>query len=117
MAYTLNGTQIKAPQSMQEDNNTQYAQQRTLQGNIGRDYFGSNKRVWKLEYKNIQKTAFDTIDTAYQAYLTSGTAQTWVITETNYTVSTTVHVNLDSRGFTVGGADYISSFNLILTEA
>jgi hypothetical protein len=116
-AYTLNGTGIKAPNSMQEDNNTQYAQQRTLSGSVNRDYFGSNKRVWKLEYKNISKANYDIINTAYQAYLSSGTAQTWVISETNYSVSTTVHINLDSRGFSVGGSDYISSFNLILSEA
>lgn len=118
MAYTLNGSNIKAPNSMEETNNTQYAQQRTLQGTINRDYFGSNKRTWKLSYSNIQKADFDTINTIYQAYLSSGTAVSWVSTETNYAISSTnVHVNLDSRGFSVGGADYLSSFTLILTEA
>ncbi len=117
MSYALNGSAIKSPQSIEETNNTQYAQQRTLGGTVGRDYFGSNKRVWKLEYKNISKDAYDTINTAYQSYLSTGTGVAWVSTETNYSFSTTVHVNLDSRGFTVGGEDYISSFNLILTEA
>lgn len=118
MSYTLGGSTIKAPNSIEETNNTQYAQQRTLGGSIGRDYFGSNKRTWKLSYKNIQKTDFDTINTVYQTYLSTGTAQTWVSTETNYTISsTTVHINLDSRAFSVGGADYISDFTLILTEA
>lgn len=119
MAFTLNGTAIKAPQSIQETvDNFQYAQQRTLQGTINRDYFGSNKRVWKLTYQNISKTAYDTIKTIYDTYTSTGTAVTWVSTETNYSISSTnVHVNIDGRGFTVGGEDYISSFTLILTEA
>lgn len=118
MAYLLNATEIKRPQSLEETNNTQYAQQRTLQGTVNRDYFGSNKRVWKLEYKNIQKADYDIIKSIYDSYLSSGTAVAWSSTETNYTISaTTVHVNLDSRGFSVGGSDYISSFSLILSEA
>lgn len=118
MAYLLDSTEIKNPNTLEVENSTQYAQQRTLQGSIGRDYFGDNKRVWKLEYSNKQKTDFDTINNIYQTYLSSGTAVTWEITETNYTVSeTTVHLNLDARSFSVGGADYISDFTLILTEA
>lgn len=118
MAYTLNGTNIKAPNSLEESNNTQYAQQRTLAGTVNRDYFGSNKRTWKLSYKNILKADFDVINTIYAAYLASGTAVAWLSTETNYTISaTTVHVNVDTRGFSVGGSDYISSFTLVLTEA
>ena len=64
------------------------------------------------------KKPFPGPDTIHQAYLSTGTAVTWVSTETNYTISSTnVHINLDSRGFTVGGEDYISSFTLILSEA
>lgn len=118
MSYVLNSTTIKSPNSMEEKNSTQYAQQRTLQGTVNRDYFGSNKRVWTLKYENIQKADFDTINTIYQAYLASGTAVSWLSTETNYAISaTTVHINLDTRGFSVGGADYISSFTLVLSEA
>ncbi len=119
MAFTLNGTAIKAPQSIAETvDNIQYAQQRTLSGAVNRDYFGSNKRVWKLSYTNIQKTYYDVIKSIYDTYTSTGTAVTWVSTETNYAISsTTVHINIDTRGFSVGGEDYISSFTLILTEA
>lgn len=119
MAFTLNGTAIKAPQTISETvDNFQYAQQRTLSGNINRDYFGSNKRVWKLTYQNIPKASYDVIKSIYNTYTSTGTAVTWVSTETNYAISSTsVHVNIDARGFTVGGEDYISSFSLILTEA
>ena len=118
MAYTLNGIAIKAPKSIEETNNTQYAQQRTLGGTVNRDYFGLNKRTWKLSYSNIQKADYDIINTAYQAYLTSGTAKSWASDETNYTIaSTNVHINLDARGFSVGGFDYISNFTLVLSEA
>lgn len=119
MAYTLGGSTIKAPNSISERvDNIQYAQQRTLAGSIGRDYFGSNKRVWKLTYQNIPKASYDTIKTVYDTYTSTGTAVTWESTETNYTIaSTNVHINIDDRGFSVGGEDYISSFAITLTEA
>lgn len=118
MAYTLDGTAIRAPRALKETNSTQLAQNRTLAGSVTRDYFGSNKRVWSLDYNNVTKTEFDTINTIYQSYLTTGTTKSWVVSETNYTVSSTnVHVDLLVRDFSVPGTDYISNFSLILTEA
>ena len=121
MAFLLAGTELKGPQSVSETNSTQYAQQRTLAGAIGRDYFGSNKRIWELEYSNANPTAFGVIDAIYQTYLTTGTAQTWQITEANYngyaSTERTVHVDVQQRGFNVRGSSYISDFTLILTEA
>lgn len=118
MAYLLAGSTIRNPQSIDEENSTQIAQNRTLQGNVTRDLFGTNKRIWTLDYENTKKADFDTINTIYQSYLTTGTPQTFQVTETNYTVaSTTVHVDLKLRSFRVGGTDYISNFSLILTEA
>lgn len=118
MAYLLSSTTIKAPQDMSVTNSTQVAQQRTLSGAINRDYFGSNKRRWVLSYKNIKKSDFDTINTIYTTYLSNATAVAWEVTETNYTISaTTVHVDLLERNFSVHGLDYISDFDLILTEA
>ncbi len=117
MAFLLAGTALKGPQSIQEDNNTQMAVQRTLSGSINRDFFGSNKRIWVLDYKNVNVTAFNVINNIYQTYLSTGTAQTFQVTETNYTVSqTNVFINLQSRGFNVRGSSYISDFQLILTE-
>lgn len=118
MAYTLNGTDIRRPSDMEEDNSTQYASNRTLGGANVRDYFGSNKRVWKLDYNNINSTDFTTINSIYSTYLSTQTAVTWEITETNYTVSsTTVHVDFQSRSFNVPGSTYLSNCVLILTEA
>lgn len=118
MSYILSGSTIRAPYSFDEENSTQVAQQRTLGGTIGRDYFGSNKRVWTLDYQNTKVTDFTTINTIYQTYLTTGTTVTWQVTETNYTVSSTrVHIDLLKRGFSVRGTDYLSEFTLILTEA
>ena len=117
MSYVLNGSDIKSPNSLDVSNSTQYAQQRVFNGGIARDYFGNNKRVWKLSYDTVQKTYFDVIDSIYQSYLSTGTPVSFEITETNNTVAqTTVHVDLQQRSFTVGGEDYLSSFTLILTE-
>lgn len=118
MSFLLAGSTIRRPKTMDVSNDTQSAQNRTLGGSVTRDYFGSNKRVWELEYENTTKADFDTINTIYLSYLSTGTAQTWEVTETNYPISqTTVHVDLKVRNFTVGGTDYISDFTLILTEA
>lgn len=118
MSFNLDSVAIRAPMNMSEDNSTQVAQQRTLSGAVNRDYFGSNKRVWTLQYRNTKKAAYDAINTIYQSYLTLGTAKSWSVTETNYAVSaTTVHIDLITRKFSVSGLDYISDFDLILTEA
>ena len=118
MSYILNGTTIKSPTKIEEANSTQVAQKRVLSGSISRDYFGSNKRVWKLTYNNVQKTYYDVINTIYTNYLSTSTAVSWQSTETNYTISsTTVHVDIPDRDFSVGGEDYLSSFTVILTEA
>jgi hypothetical protein len=116
--YSLGGSTIKAPYKMTETNVTQCAVQRVLSGNIGRDYFGSNKKVWKLYYKNTSKTHYDTINTIYQTYLSTGSTQAFISTETNYLVSSTkVHIDLADRDFDSSGDSYISGFTLILTEA
>jgi hypothetical protein len=118
MSYLLASTTIKAPHTFSETNSTQVAQNRTLDGSINRDYFGSNKRVWTLEYRNTKKADYDTIKTIYTSYLATVAAVAWEVTETNYTISaTTVHVDLVERGFSVRGSDYISDFSLTLTEA
>jgi len=118
MSYLLDGTTIRSPQSFSESNNTQVAQNRTLDGSVSRDYFGDNKRVWTLDYSNTNKTAYDVIKAIYDSYLSTGTAKSWQVTETNYTISaTTVHVDLVERGFSIRGTDYLSDFTLTLTEA
>ncbi len=118
MSYILDSTTIRAPHEFSEGNSTQVAVQRALSGSINRDYFGSNKRVWSLSYRNVKKSDYDVINTIYQSYLSTGNTKTWQITETNYTVSqTNVHVDLESRSFSVRGSSYISDFDLILTEA
>lgn len=118
MSYLLDSTSIRSPLTMTEENSSQFSEQRTLDGSINRDYIGDNKRTWILQYTNVKKTDYDTINTIYQSYLSTGTTKTWEITETNYTVSeVNVHVDLVNRSFTVGGEDYLSDFTLILTEA
>lgn len=118
MSYLLSATTIRAPKSIKETNSTQVAQNRTMSGSVTRDYFGSNKRAWILEYGNVKKTDYDTIYAIYSSYLSTGSTKTWAVTETNYTISSTnVHVDLQQRSFSVLGTDYISDFTLILTEA
>lgn len=117
MAYILNGTTLRRPGTVDERNSTIMAQHRTLDGTISRDYMGSNKRVWILSYENTNATDYTTIRNIYDAYLSNAAAVTWEVTETNYTVSqTSVHIDLQERGFRVKGTDYLSDFDLVLTE-
>jgi hypothetical protein len=85
---------------------------------VARDYFGSNKRVWKLTFKNVQPAEYTTIYTIYTTYLSTNIARTWQVTEANYTISqTNVHVDMPDRGFSAAGTTYLSDFELTLTEA
>lgn len=118
MSYILSSTTIRRPTSLSEANDTQVAVQRALDGTIRRDYYGSNKRVWTLVYENVLPTEYNTIKTIYDSYLSTSNLKTWEITETNYTIpQTQVHVDLVERGFSIKGDSYLSSFELILTEA
>lgn len=117
MAYLLDGSTIRAPYEIEETNSTQFAQQRTLKGTVGRDYFGLNKRIWKMTYKNTKKADYDVIYAIYASYISTATGKTFQSTETNYTIaSTTVHIDLLTRGFSIRGSDYLSDFDLILIE-
>lgn len=118
MGYILNATAIRAPAAITETNSTQMAMKRTLSGAVNRDFFGTNKRIWQLDYKSTKKADYDIINAIYNTYLLTGNTVTWQSTETNYSfASTLVHVDLLSRGFSIKGNSYISDFSLILTEA
>lgn len=118
MSYILDGSTIRSPHNFEEVTDDQYVQHRTLDGNKHRDYFGSSKRVWALDYINTKKADYDTIKTIFDSYKSTGAVKSFQSTETNYTVaSTNVHIDLTRRNFSVGGTDYISDFTLLLTEA
>lgn len=117
MSYLLDSQTIRAPHTFEELNSTQVAQQRTLSGQVNRDYFGDNKRIWVLDYENTKKAAYDVIKAIYDSYISTGNAKTWEVTETNYTVAeVNVHVDLLIRGFSIRGTDYLSDFTLTLSE-
>jgi hypothetical protein len=119
MSFSIGGSEIKRPKSISEMRVEQYAQQKTLDGTVSRDYFSSRvgtKRVWELSYDNVQPSDYNVIDAVYTTYKSTDTAQAWVSDETNYVVSATVHMDLVDRQFTQQGTDYLSAFTLILTE-
>lgn len=121
MAFILAGTTIRRPISIDEKKLERFNQVQTLDGKIHRDYYNSlvgTKRVWTLTYENASATEYNDINTIYNTYKTTDTVQTWEVTDTNYTVaSTNVHIDLVDRSFSTPGSDFISSFQLILTEA
>lgn len=116
--YLLDSTTIRRPHNMRVENSTQVAENRTLDGDVARDYFGKNKRIWTLTYENTKKSDYDTIKAIYDNHLSTGSTKTWEVTETNYSVSeTNVHIDLQTREFRVSGSEYLSDFTLILKEA
>lgn len=114
--YVLAGITIRRPTSMKEQNSTQMAQNRVLSGGNSRDYFGSNKRVWPLEYKNLNVTDYTTIYNIYLAYLANKVPVTWVVGEGNYAITATVMIDFPERDFSIPGSTYLSDNTLTLTE-
>lgn len=117
MSYILAGQNIRRPKTLEEGNSTQYAQVRTIAGTNHRDFLGGNKRIWTLQYENVNISDYNTINAIYQNYLATKAAVTFQVSEVNYTVAqTNVHVDLTVRQFMMPGSSYISNFVLILTE-
>jgi len=120
MSWILGGTTIRKANAINEGNSTQMAQNRTLGGNINRDYFGNNKNIFTLTYENVNYTDWATINTIYQAFLNDKTARSFQITDTNYngaaTTARSCHVDLLTRDFKIPGSSFLSDFVLILTE-
>lgn len=114
--YILGGTNIKRPTDIVESNSTIYVQQRTLDGQFNRDFFGDNKRVWVLSYDYLTKDDYDTIKAIHTTHLSTSSGVSFSINDTNYTVSATVLVDINEREFVMRGESYITSIDLILTE-
>ena len=117
MGYSLNSTTIRRPNEMVEERIDQYVEHRMLDNSVTRDYMGDHKRRWKLSYKDVPVSDFNTINSEYTSYIANGSPVTFACTDTNYSVSGSVHVSLEERGFSVNGDSYLCSFDLILTEA
>lgn len=117
MSYVLDGSEIRAPHNIDELTEDLYAQQVSLDNTRSRDYMGTTKRVWALDYTNTKVADYDTIKTIWDSYKSTATGKSFQSTETNYPIAlTTVHIDMTKRRFSVGGIDYISDFTLVLTE-
>ena len=116
MSYQLAGTTIKRPTSMNWTRTSQFAQNRTLDGSVTRDYFGDDKNVWELTYENISNADYLSILALYDDYIANGVRYFETPGE-NITIGAYVHVSVNQRSFTVGGTDYLAGFTLVLTEA
>jgi len=117
MSYLLDGTEIRRPSSIKEQDSKQYAQHKALNSTVSRDSFGSAKRIWVLNFRNCNATDYATLKTIRDTYRSNDTTVTWESTETNYTIaSTNVHIDMDNRGISIPGTDYLSDFSITLTE-
>jgi len=112
MAYLLDGTTIKRPNSIKREPIEVAADHITISGKTKRD-ITARKYRYILSYKNISKTDADTLVTIYN----QKAVVTFQSTEANFPVSLrNVHVDIGDRDYLYPGSDYLSTFNLILTE-
>lgn len=116
MSYLLGGVSIKRPSSMSVSRESQFAQQKTLDGSVNRDYLGSDKLVFELVYDNITTGDYTVLIERYDDYIDNGT-RFFDTTGEAVEYGTLVHVDLRPREFRVKGSSYISRAVLILTEA
>jgi len=116
MAYTLNSVTIKSPNRIVESNQDVSQVSLSLGNTRYKDITGENKRTWVLSYNYLSADEFTNIFNIYEEHLSDGEAKTLVIDETNFAVNTTVHISVGNRQFNKGGS-YLSSIDLILTEA
>jgi len=130
MAYLLDETIIKRPSNIRKEPIEVAADHITISGKTKRDItarkyryilsYGKTKRDitarkyrYILSYKNISKTDADTLVTIYN----QKAVVTFQSTEANFPVSLrNVHVDIGDRDYLYPGSDYLSTFNLILTE-
>lgn len=118
MSYSLDNTDIRAPNEMEETKLEQATENQVLVGNISRKNIGSVKRRWSLSYRNVNPEDYTVIANVYDSYLGDAETKTFEITEGEYTVgSANVHVDLISREISAPGTSFVSDFDLILTEA
>lgn len=115
MSYLLGGTEIPRPQSMSVSRMSQYAQNKTLDGSVNRDYFGEDKLVFVLEYGNLLPADYTTLLGRYDEYIANG-LRFFDTTGEAVVYGTLVHVDLVPREYTVKGSSYISDTTLVLTE-
>lgn len=118
MAYVLSSTTIRRPVNINESDSTLVTEHKALDASVSRDYFGSNKRMWTLDYQNVNVDDYESINTIYQDYVSNSIPKSWQSTEPNNIIDiTTVHVDLIQRDFTIHGYTMLSDFSLILTES
>lgn len=95
---------------------SQFAENKTLDGSVNRDYFGDDKNVWELHYDLINNDDYSTILSIYDDYINVGTRY-FETTGEAITIGTLVHVQVNQRSFNVGGSQYLAGFVLTLIEA
>lgn len=115
--FILGGVTIRSPMALTEVSSTLYAENRVARGSNNRVYYGKNKRIWSLQYDNLNVTDYAIIKSLYDLYLSTNSALTFEYHGYKYAFTqTTVHVDLVQRELPNTGIHYLSTFTLVLTE-
>ena len=115
MAYSLGGSTIKSPNSVNEKIDTQASTKLSINNDRYKDITGSQKKIWVLSWGFLSPTNYATIKTVFDDHITNGTTKAFVVNETNLTINATVNIEFGRMEYIKGGS-YYSIFELILTE-
>lgn len=112
MAFTIDGTTIKAPNNFRREYITTQVDHTTINGQVKRN-FTRRKEKFYLEYQYILGTEKNQLIT----FLNQNQTHVFAVSETNLNISnTTVLMDIESREYPANGEDMIESFTVILTE-
>lgn len=111
MRFNLNNVEIPNPNSFVESNVVVGDYVTTMNGNTRRAIHAKKNR-WALSYSMLSETDYNTIKDIYDL----NTSVSFTNTDTNPSISATVHVDINDRSYVSGTGEFISSIDLVLTE-
>lgn len=112
MAYLLDSTTIKSPNSFKREQIEIGVEHTSIDGET-RKSITKRKERFILTYENLTQSDASTIISIWNQEETVD----FESTETNNTISaTSVHVDIKNRDYRHRGTSYLESFDLILTE-
>jgi hypothetical protein len=97
--WTLNGTEIPAPNSKPITRNVQEVTHRTLNGSFSRDFVGDEKIIIEAEYEHISASDYNVLNTIYEDQRDNGTEVTLVINDTDFSFNAPVLIKIDEIDF------------------
>lgn len=101
MAWTLGGVTIRSPHKKKVDQSSSRVLNRGLDGSFHRDFVGNEKKIFDCFWSPMFPEDVTTILAAYNAQRTLGTSYALVISETGFSFSGNVLIELNPYDFEI----------------